>query len=572
MQTLNGLEGARGQAIGRAVMMYEERYQIQRKTILDPAHEVDQLEEARQQYRQELDQMHEEALRTIGEEAAGILRAYKEMNDDDIFFKNIKKRVQNELINVEYALEEEKKTVASVFLGMDDPYMKERGTDIENVCNALIKKLLGILSPFEQISRITEDFIIIAEDLTPADTVRLDKTYLKGFITEKGGKTSHTVILAKTLGIPAIVGAKGIMELAINDQLIYMNGEAGSIIIEPDETILNQYEQIKQQTQQQAKLLAEISTCPAVTTDGHRIEICVNSGNQDSIDTLDITKCDGIGLFRTEFLYMKQHDYPSEAEQFEIYKKLAEKAKGKQVIIRTLDIGGDKQLDYMDLPKEENPFLGYRAIRICLDRIQVFKTQLRAILRASAYGNVAIMFPMIVAVEELRKAKEIVMLCKQELTQEGKDFNSQIKIGIMIETPAAVLLSDRLAKESDFFSVGTNDLIQYITATDRMNERTQYLYNVCNLSVLKAMEMIIKNAHADGIPVGICGESASDEKMIKVWLGLGIDELSMVPVQTAGIKHIIRNTSLTEAKMLCDKIFQMDTAAEVERYLKTMTE
>lgn len=567
MTEWKGLPGARGQAMGRAVILKETEYSLERRQIRDADQEVKRLESAREDYGKELKELYEEAKVSTGEESAKIFLAYKVMNDDDIFFRNLIKRVRAEMVNMDYALEEEKKTVSQVFLNMEDPYMKERGADIENVCDALIKRLRGVRSPLEQLKGIQEDFVIIAEDLTPADTVKLDKKFLRGFVTERGGKTSHTVILAKSLGIPAIVGAEGIMETAEKGERIYIDGDTGVIAVRPDEGIIREYEKQKQRLLRQEELLAQAKSDKAVTTDGYGVDICVNSGDRDSISLLNMEVCDGVGLFRTEFLYMAQNGYPSEELQYEVYRELAQKAGGKEAVIRTLDIGGDKQVDYMGLPEEENPFLGYRAIRICLDKPKEFLVQLKAILRASAFGKVSVMFPMIVNLEELRKAKEAVEAAKRELDGEGIGYDKNIKVGIMIETPAAVLLSDKLAKEADFFSVGTNDLIQYITATDRMNEHTQYLYRSCNLSVLRAMKMIADNAHGAGIRVGICGEAASDEKMTFLWLGLGIDELSMVPSQTARIKYIIQNTSQKEAKEITDTVFRMDTADEVEAYL-----
>ena len=387
-------------------------------------------------------------------------------------------------------------------------------------------------------------------------------------MTERGGRTSHTVILAKTLGIPAVVGVSGITQRTRDGETICIDGAGGRVILNPEDEILKQYEKERQKTEKRRELFERLKNERAVTIDGRRIDICVNSGDMESVRGLDMESCDGVGLFRTEFLYMAQDDYPTEEFQYEVYKELARKAGGKEVIIRTLDIGGDKQADYMKLPREQNPFLGYRAIRISLDRTEIFKTQLRAILRASAYGKVSIMFPMIVNLEELRRAKTFVEECKWELDKQDIPYDTEIRVGIMVETPAAVLLSDKLAEEADFFSIGTNDLIQYITATDRMNEHTQYLYKSCNLSVLRAVRMVAENAHRAGIPVGICGEAASDERMTYIWLGLGIDELSMVPSQASHIKYIVKHISQKEAEKTVQKVFEMDAADEVEQYLK----
>ena len=568
MIEIKGSEGAVGYAVGKVGILKEQKYTAEIRTVKNPEEELKRLEKARDDYRRELEEVWEETKINAGADSAAILQAYKEMVNDEIFFQRPIRRVREERINIELALEEEKKSVAAVFMSMDDPYMKERGTDIENVCNTLIKKMKGIESPAEKIEKIKESFILVAEDLTPIDTVRLDKRYLKGFVTERGGRTSHTVILAKTLGIPAVVGVSGITQRTRDGETICIDGAGGRVILNPEDEILKQYEKERQKTEKRRELFERLKNERAVTIDGRRIDICVNSGDMESVRGLDMESCDGVGLFRTEFLYMAQDDYPTEEFQYEVYKELARKAGGKEVIIRTLDIGGDKQADYMKLPREQNPFLGYRAIRISLDRTEIFKTQLRAILRASAYGKVSIMFPMIVNLEELRRAKTFVEECKWELDKQDIPYDTEIRVGIMVETPAAVLLSDKLAEEADFFSIGTNDLIQYITATDRMNEHTQYLYKSCNLSVLRAVRMVAENAHRAGIPVGICGEAASDERMTYIWLGLGIDELSMVPSQASHIKYIVKHISQKEAEKTVQKVFEMDAADEVEQYLK----
>lgn len=568
MKKINGLSGAPGTALGRCVILKPEEYSIERRSIDNADNEIEKLESAREQYRAELDGLYEKSREEIGEDSAKIFLAYKEMVNDDIFFQKPVRRVREEMINIEYVIEEEKKAAAELFHAMDDPYMKDRGDDIENVCNALVKKMLGSGSGREEAENIREDFIIAAEDLSPADTVRLDKTFLKGIATVKGGQTSHTVILAKTLGIPAVVGAAGLMEAAQPDRPVYIDGTKGEIVIEPDPDIRDLYEKQRESDAEQRRLFAEAAKQAAETPDGHAIKICINAGAVADTETADLEFCDGIGLFRTEFLYMAESDYPTEEKQFEIYRKLAENARGKEVVIRTLDIGGDKKVDYMGLPKEDNPFLGYRAIRICLDRQKVFRTQLRAILRASAYGRLSIMFPMIVNLEELRTARRITYECMKELRDEGIDFDASVRTGIMIETPAAVLLSDKLAAEADFFSIGTNDLIQYITAADRMNEQVQYLYNICSLSVMRAIKIVADNARKAGIPVGICGESASDEKMLPVWLYLGIDKLSMVPAMIGRIKYRIRHITTREAWEIAGQAFEYDTAGQVEDYLR----
>jgi phosphotransferase system enzyme I (PtsI) len=406
--------------------------------------------------------------------------------------------------------------------------------------------------------------------LTPEDTIRLDRARLGGFITEKGGATTQAVLLAKVIGIPAVVGAAGIVERVSNGQLIYINGDEGYAIVEPDAAFLESFSVKKEVLERQKTQFDGIAAQQAVSIDGRAVHVCVNAGDTDSLRALDMEKCDGVGLFRTEFLFMGQRGYPDEEVQFSVYRELVQKAKGKEVVIRTLDIGGDKQLDYMGIPAESNPFLGYRAIRICLDRHEMFQTQLCAILRASAYGLVKIMFPMIVTCEELLEAKAAVEKAKAALRARRLSFDEETQIGIMIETPASVLISDKLARHADFFSIGTNDLIQYTTATDRMNEKVQYLYDPCNLSVLRAIATAIENGHAAGIAVGMCGEMASDERLLPLLFGLGLDEFSVVPSQVGRLKYKIQKLNYADLQKRCISVLQADSIDEVKNILKSM--
>jgi len=567
MKKFTGLAGAGGCDVLQAVVLHKEKLVPEKKIVEDCENEVERFKKVQQDYAEELDRLYRTTIADAGEKAADIFKAYRTIVCDDLFFKKAIKAVREEHIGIDYAIEQEKEKVITKFAAMSDPYMKERANDIRNVCDEIIRRLTGVSSAEEQIRNIREPFILVAEDLTPEDTIRIDKTYLRGFITEKGGITSHAVILAKTLGIPAVVGASGIMQDVRQGQTLYINGDDGYGILEPDEAFVNAFRKEKIRLDEQKKLYAVMAGEPAVTADGRRVAVCINSGDTESCRNFRVEQCDGIGLFRTEFLFMNQHDYPDEALQFKVYKEIAEAAQGKEVIIRTLDIGGDKKLDYMNFPKENNPFLGYRAIRICLDRKEVFLTQLRAILRASAFGNIKIMFPMIVELEELREAKKTVEKAKALLRAEGTAFDENIPIGIMIETPASVLISDILAKEAAFFSIGTNDLIQYMTATDRMNEKVQYLYDPCNLSVLRAIDTVIRNAHKAGIPVGMCGEAASDERLTPLLLAMGLDEFSVVPAQVGKIKYLIRRCNLANLSGLVEQVLASDTIDEVKALL-----
>jgi phosphotransferase system enzyme I (PtsI) len=564
MKKFTGLAGAGGRELLQAVVLYREKLVLEEKMVEDCEKEVERFKKVQHEYAEELDKLYRATLADSGEQAANIFKAYRVITCDDVFFKKPLKEVWEKHISIDYAIGKEKEKVSAKFAAMSDPYMKERGNDIRNVCDEMIRRLNGVNSAEKQIRNLREPFILVAEDLTPEDTIRIDKTYLRGFITEKGGITSHVVILAKTLGIPAVVGATGIMQDVRPGQMLYIDGDDGYGIIEPEEAFISAFHNKKLRMDEQKKLYAAMANKPAITMDGRRVAVCINSGDVESRRNFQVEQCDGVGLFRTEFLFMNQHDYPDEELQFKTYKEIAEIARGKEVIIRTLDIGGDKQLDYMNFPSENNPFLGYRAIRICLDRKEVFLTQLRAILRASVFGNIKIMFPMIVTIEELRQAKQMVETAKNLLCAEEIAFNENIPIGIMIETPAAVLISDKLAKEADFFSIGTNDLIQYTTATDRMNEKVQYLYDSCNLSVLRAIETVIRNAHEAGIPVGMCGEAASDERLTPLLLAMGLDEFSVVPARVGKIKYLIRRCDLGKLSKLVEQVLGSDSIAEVK--------
>lgn len=571
MKKFTGLAGAGGRDVLKGVILRKEKLVLEKRIVEDTMSEVERFKKVQHEYAEELDGLYRAALADIGEKAANIFKAYRVITCDDVFFKKPIKLVQEEHINIDYAIEQEKEKVSAKFAAMSDPYMKERMGDIRNVCDEIIRRLGGVKSVEEQIRKIREPFILVAEDLSPEDTIRIDKTYLRGFITEKGGITSHVVILAKTLGIPAVVGATGIMQDVRPDQLLYINGDDGYGILEPDQAFISAFRQEKIRLDEQKRRYAAMAGEPAVTADGRKVAVCINSGDIESCKKFRVDQCDGVGLFRTEFLFMNQRDYPDEELQFKAYKEIAEAAQGKEVIIRTLDIGGDKQLDYMRFPKENNPFLGYRAIRICLDREVVFLTQLRAIVRASAFGNIKIMFPMIVTLEELRQAKEMVKKAQDLLRSEGIAFNENIPVGIMIETPASVLICDKLAKEADFFSIGTNDLIQYTTATDRMNEKVQYLYDPCNLSVLRAIDTVIRNAHRVGIPVGMCGEAASDGRLTPLLLAMGLDEFSVVPAQVGKIKYIIRRCDPGKLSGLVGQVLASDSIDEVKTLLEAGT-
>lgn len=569
MIKLRGISGAPGCAMAVAVVRHEGKIVPRHRIIEEPDAEIIRFQEARTHHMLRLEALYTETLENLGEKEAEIFRAHQTILQDDYFFGQALDRVKNDRVPADYAIEEEKQTVALAFADMDDEYLKERLTDIETVCYDLICILNDRDNAAMALPDSVEGIILVAEDLTPTDTVRMDKTRLKGMITEKGGATSHMVILAKSLGIPAIVGIPSVHVSIANGTTLLVDGNTGEVFVDPTPERLARFREKldKESALRAAHALAEQER--AVTRDGIGIAVNVNTGDAESMAVFNRDICDGVGLFRTEFLYMGCEDYPSEDAQFAVYKEMAEKAGGGEVIIRTLDIGGDKQLGYMGLPVEDNPFLGYRAIRICLDRPEVFNVQLRAILRASVYGDVKIMFPMIVGVEEVKAAKAAVRRAMDELGDEGIPFNRAIELGIMVETPASVFLSDQLARHVDFFSIGSNDLIQYVTASDRMNGKVQHIYDCCSVAVLRAIRTVTENAAKAGIPVGICGEVASEQRLVPLWAALGIAELSVAPALVGRVKHLIRQTSAGEAREALKSVFACESADEARGLLET---
>lgn len=466
----------------------------------------------------------------------------------------------NELKNIEVALSESIAEFVMIFESMEDEYMRERSADVKDVGNRLLRILKGL--EHNQIADIKEEVILLAEYLTPSDTAVMDFQYVTGIITELGGVTSHVSIIARNIGLPALVGVNGILKQVKNNDVIIMDATEGTIILDPDETTIEHYHGKKAQYQEQQKRLETLKDLPAVTLDGTKVELYANVGNIEDVKQAVQYNAEGIGLFRSEFLYMENTHFPTEEEQFKAYKKAAELCNG-EVIIRTLDIGGDKALSYYRFDHEENRFLGWRGIRISLDLEDVFKNQLRAILRASHFGNLKIMFPMIISIEEWIAANEVLQQCMQELRTEKVAFNENIEVGIMVETPAAVINIKEFAKRVDFFSIGTNDLTQYLLAVDRGNQKISKLYNSFHPAVLQSINNIIEAGHKHNIKVGMCGEFASDPKAVRLLLGMGLDEFSMSVREIASVKDIIRNTNYKEAVRLVKKVLAVDTISQV---------
>jgi phosphotransferase system enzyme I (PtsI) len=489
-----------------------------------------------------------------------IFGAHLEMVKDIALYQGVVEKIRAGRQCAEAALDATAAEFLFIFESMEDEYMRERASDIRDVSHRLMCLLQGVKhNPFEG---MTGEVILIARDLTPSDTVALDLTHIKGFITQEGGITSHVSILAKGLGLPALVGVEEILSMVKQDDMVIMDAHAGSIILQPEEDILKQYHDKIEEQRKHQEALAQLKSLPAITRDGKTVQLCANVGGIKDIKKALEYGMDGIGLFRSEFLYMDNSHFPTEEEQLLVYKEAAQLCSG-EITIRTLDIGGDKALSYYEFEVEENPFLGWRAIRISLELKEVFKTQLRAILRASAYGEVRIMFPMIISLEELYDAKEVLEECKKELQQENIDYNKAIEVGMMIETPASILLVEDFAREVDFFSIGTNDLTQYLLAVDRGNKKISHLYNSFHPAVIRSIKRVIDAGHQNSIKVGMCGEFAGDENAVKLLLGMGLDEFSMSASVLLNVKEILRSLSYEEAKEIAERACQMQTSSQI---------
>lgn len=560
-----GIGVSPGIGIGKAIIKKETIINIDKKLIEDTEKEIIKLNDAREEGKEQIEALYRHAFNTIGKEEAGIFRAHRMILEDPDFFEQIESKINEEKANAEWAISEVTNFFVEMFEAMEDEYMKERAADIKDVTGRLIKIILGIEDT--DLSNLPEEAIIVAEDLTPSDTAQMDKNKVIGFITEIGGKTAHSAIMARTLEIPAVVGLEKATELISDGDYIILDGDNGVVLINPEQEDIEKYKRKQEDFVEFKKKLKKVIGKESVTKDGFKTEIAANIGTPKDVEGVLSNDGEGVGLYRTEFLYMDRDRLPTEEEQFEAYKEVVLRLKDKPVVIRTLDIGGDKELSYLQLPKEMNPFLGYRAIRLCLDQTDIFKTQLRALLRASAFGNIKIMFPMISAIEELRQAKNILEEAKKELKSEGMKYNEKIEVGIMIEIPAAAVMSDLFAKEVDFFSIGTNDLIQYTTAVDRGNRKISYLYNEFHPALLRLIKTVIDNGHREGIWVGMCGEVAGSPQLIPVLVGMGLDEFSMSASSMLRARWIINNISKKEMEVLVEDILEIPTAEEVKQFI-----
>lgn len=569
MMLKKGIAAAPGIVLGRALVVKEVKIRVERRTIAAEqiSEELQRLEKSIHQANLDLERIKEKAEREIGEQEAQIFEAHQMILQDPEFIGAVEAKIRDEKVNAEAALEEVRDGFIQVFESMDNEYMRERAADLRDVSNRILKKLLGIEQKAE--ADFTDPVILVTHDLTPSDTAQLDKEKVKGFATNIGGRTSHSTIMARTMEIPAVVGLTNITELLETGDFLIVDGLAGEVHIRPDAKLIETYEEKRKVYQKEKETLAALIDQPSVTADGHRVELVANIGNPEDARQAVQYGAEGIGLFRTEFLYMDREDFPSEEEQFEAYRSAAvAMGKDRPVIIRTLDIGGDKELPYLKLPKELNPFLGYRAVRLCLNEVELFKTQLRALLRASAYGNIKIMYPMIATLAELRKANQLLEEVKTELRQANLPFNEEIEVGIMIEVPAAALVADHLAKEADFFSIGTNDLIQYTMAADRMNEQVSYLYQPFNPALLRLIRNVIEAAHKEGKWVGMCGEMAGDETAIPILLGLGLDEFSMSASSILRARQLIKRLEMSKMRELAEHALKLESEEAIRAYIK----
>ena len=550
-----------GIGLGKAVILKENELKIEKQKIEDISAEKEQIYDAVKEVESEIEKL----IKNIDGTEKEIMQAYLMILQDPSLIQETIKIIEQEKCNSAYAVENGLNKIIKTFEEMDDPYMAARSRDIEDMKKRILAKLLKI----EEIdlSKLPENTILVAKELSTSDTAKMNLKNISGIITEIGGINSHMAIIARTNEIPAIVGIKHIFENIKENDFIALNGATGEIFLNPTQEKIEELTKNQENIKQEKQELEKYKNEKAITKDGHQVELLANIGGPQDIQIVIDNTAEGVGLLRSEFLYMDAKDFPSEEEQFEAYKKIAESLEKKRLVIRTLDIGGDKDLKYMKLPKEENPFLGYRAIRIYLDNVDLFKVQLRAILRVSSYGNVAIMLPMISSIEELRKSKEIIEEVKQELKEKNIKFNENIEVGIMVEIPSSAVMADEFAKECDFFSIGTNDLIQYTIAVERGNEKLANLYSHFNPAVIRLIKSAIDGAHKNGILCGMCGEAAGDVKFIPLLVGLGLDEFSMNANKILKARKLIKDLSFEECKNLANKVLELDSTEDVKMIL-----
>ncbi|WP_430109962.1 phosphoenolpyruvate--protein phosphotransferase [Paenibacillus sp. B1-33] len=568
-QKVQGIGASAGIAIGKAFVLPTWEWDVPEEKMdpADLAREFERLYDGIRSSKHEIEFIKSEIKEMVGSEESCIFDAHLAILDDPIFMNEIQGLIQRQYKAAEVAVKEAIDHFVTMFDLLDDEYMKERALDIKDVGNRLLKHLLG--APEITLPTDAQPYILVAKELSPSQLVHLNPKNVLGIVMLQGGKTSHSAIMARALGIPLVLGLEGKISKPIQTgDTVIVDGEYGIVHIAPPQDVISCYEVRRDAYVQEADELQKIVSLPAVTLDDFNVQLGANISSTRELNIADQNGAEGVGLFRTEFMYMDRSYPPSEAEQFTVYLEAAEHCKEKSVIIRTLDVGGDKPMDYLNLPEEDNPFLGYRAIRICLDRQDLFKTQLRAILRASAHGPIMVMFPMITSVNEVQAAKSILEDAKAELREEGLPFNEELPVGIMIEVPAAAMIADQLAKEVDFFSIGTNDLVQYTLAVDRMNEQIAHMYDPFHPAVLRLIRYTVQAAKQAGIMVGVCGEMAGDPRAVPIWLALGVNKLSMSSRSIPRVKAAVRRSTVEQCKRIAQSVFESGTKEEIEILLE----
>ena len=565
---ISGIPASPGIVFGKALVLKEEKIVLDTTKITDDQveAEVARFYEGRNAAVEQLNSIKDRAFASLGEEKAAIFEGHLMILEDEELEEEILDYLRSHNVNASVAASKIIDQQVAMLSEIDDEYLKERAGDIRDIGNRLIKNILGM--PIVDLGDINEESILVAYDLTPSETAQLNLEKVLGFITDIGGRTSHTSIMARSLELPAIVGTNNVTEQVNTGDFLILDAVNNRIYINPTQAQIDELKALEAKLAEEKAELAKLKDLPAITLDGHKVDVVANIGTIRDCDGAHRNGAEGVGLYRTEFLFMDRDQLPTEEEQFIAYKEVVEAMDGRLVVLRTMDIGGDKDLPYLDLPKEMNPFLGWRAIRIALDRREILHAQLRAVLRASAFGKLAVMFPMIISVEEIRELKSVMEILKAELRTEGKAFDENIQIGVMVETPSAAVNSKFLAKEVDFFSIGTNDLTQYTLAVDRGNELISHLYNPMQPSVLSLIKQVIDASHTEGKWTGMCGELAGDEHATLLLLGMGFDEFSMSAISVPRIKKLIRNVNFQDAKALADKALQQPTAAQIERLIE----
>ncbi|HDG1628941.1 TPA: phosphoenolpyruvate-protein phosphotransferase PtsI [Vibrio cholerae] len=561
---ISGILASPGIAIGKALLLQEDEIVLNTNTISDDQveAEVERFYTARDKSSAQLEVIKQKALETFGEEKEAIFEGHIMLLEDEELEEEILALIKKEKMSADNAIHTVIEEQATALESLDDEYLKERATDIHDIGTRFVKNALGM--HIVSLSEIDQEVVLVAYDLTPSETAQINLNYVLGFACDIGGRTSHTSIMARSLELPAIVGTNDITKKVKNGDTLILDAMNNKIIVNPTQAQIEEAKAVKAAFLAEKEELAKLKDLPAETLDGHRVEVCGNIGTVKDCDGIIRNGGEGVGLYRTEFLFMDRDALPTEEEQYQAYKEVAEAMNGQAVIIRTMDIGGDKDLPYMDLPKEMNPFLGWRAVRISLDRREILRDQLRGILRASAHGKLRVMFPMIISVEEIRELKNAIEEYKAELRTEGHAFDENIEIGVMVETPAAAAIAHHLAKEVSFFSIGTNDLTQYTLAVDRGNEMISHLYNPLSPAVLTVIKQVIDASHAEGKWTGMCGELAGDERATLLLLGMGLDEFSMSGISIPKVKKVIRNANYAEIKAMAEEALALPTAAEIE--------